>query len=149
MSLLSQQLSDLAVDFPQEADKWSAFFNRLSVDEDLPPLPAVNSAKEKVYLAVRNVISEYYGVRQAEINLRKYAVYAPFDGVFSTVSKEVGRHRLRRGRDRHHHPDRPARTGSRRRTRLCALFFLRQHRDGGGRTGRFSRDGRPHRPVCG
>lgn len=39
MSLLSQQLSDLAVDFPQEADKWSAFFNRLSVDEDLPPLP--------------------------------------------------------------------------------------------------------------
>ena len=90
MSLLSQQLSDLAVDFPQEADKWSAFFNRLSVDEDLPPLPAVNSAKEKVYLAVRNVISEYYGVRQAEINLRKYAVYAPFDGVFSTVSKEVG-----------------------------------------------------------
>lgn len=90
MSLLSQQLSDLAVDFPQEADKWNAFFNRLSVDEDLPPLPAINSAKEKVYLAVRNVISEYYGVRQAEINLRKYAVYAPFDGVFSTVSKEVG-----------------------------------------------------------
>lgn len=90
MSLLSQQLSDLAVDFPQEADKWNAFFNGLSVDEDLPPLPAINSAKEKVYLAVRNVISEYYGVRQAEINLRKYAVYAPFDGVFSTVSKEVG-----------------------------------------------------------
>ena len=59
MSLLSQQLSDLAVDFPQEADKWNAFFNRLSVDEDLPPLPAINSAKEKVYLAVRNVISEF------------------------------------------------------------------------------------------
>ena len=59
MSLLSQQLSDLAVDFPQEADKWNAFFNGLSVDEDLPPLPAINSAKEKVYLAVRNVISEF------------------------------------------------------------------------------------------
>lgn len=90
MSLLSQQLSDLAVDLPQEAEKWNAFFDGLSVDGELPPLPAINSAKEKVYLSVRNVISEYYGVRQAEINLRKYVVHAPFDGVFLTVSKEVG-----------------------------------------------------------
>lgn len=90
MSLLSQQLADLAVDFPQEEAKWTAFFNSISVDRDLPDLPPVNSEKEKVYLSVRNVISDYYGVKQAEINLRKYAIHAPFDGVFLTVAKEVG-----------------------------------------------------------
>lgn len=90
MSLLSQQLSDLSVDFPGQAAKWRAFFDSLSVEQDLPPLPAVESEKEKVYLSVRNVISEYYGVKQSEINLHKYAIYAPFDGVFSSVTKETG-----------------------------------------------------------
>lgn len=90
MSLLSQQLADLSVDFPQEAAKWTDFFNSLSVDRDFPPLPAVTSEKEKVYLSVRNVISDYYGVKQAEITLRKYAIDAPFDGVFLSVAKEVG-----------------------------------------------------------
>lgn len=90
MSLLSQQLSDLAADFPEQAAKWRAFFESIRVDSDLPPLPEIESEKEKVYLSVRNVIAEYYGVKQSEINLSKYRIYAPFDGVFSSVSKEVG-----------------------------------------------------------
>jgi multidrug efflux pump subunit AcrA (membrane-fusion protein) len=87
---LSSILPDLKVDFPREYQKWKDFFNAIDVRGDLPELPGINSEQEQVFLASRGVLSEYYSLRQREINLSKYDLYAPFDGAFMKVNKQVG-----------------------------------------------------------
>jgi multidrug efflux pump subunit AcrA (membrane-fusion protein) len=87
---LSSILPDLKVDFPDEYQKWKKFFNEINVKGDLPRLPEINSEQEQVFLASRGVLSEYYSLRQQEINLKKYNLYAPFDGAFQKVNQQVG-----------------------------------------------------------
>lgn len=87
---LSSILPDLRVDFPDEYQKWKAFFDEIDVKGELPALPEINSEKEQVFLASRGVLSEYYSLQQQEIKLKKYNVYAPFDGAFQKVTQQVG-----------------------------------------------------------
>jgi len=87
---LSSILPDLRVDFPDEYQKWKDFFDAVDVKGDLPPLPEINTEKEQVFLASRGVLSEYYSLQQQEINLKKYNIYAPFEGAFQKVTQQVG-----------------------------------------------------------
>lgn len=87
---LSSILPDLNVDFPDEYKKWKEFFNKVNVKGELPQLPEINSEQEQVFLASRGVLSEYYSLRQQEINLKKYNLYAPFEGAFMKVNQQVG-----------------------------------------------------------
>ena len=87
---LSSILPDLRVDFPHQYKKWKEFFNAIDVKGDLPELPEIKSEQEQVFLASRGVLSEYYSLRQQEINLKKYKLYAPFDGAFMNVNQQVG-----------------------------------------------------------
>jgi len=83
-------LPDLKVDYPDEYDKWYAFFKAIDVDKALPALPQISSNKEKVFLASNSVLSSYYTLREQEINLTRYTIRAPFNGSFKTVNKEIG-----------------------------------------------------------
>ena len=87
---ISSILPDLRIDFPDEYQKWKAFFEAIDVKGELPELPEINSEKEQVFLASRGVLSEYYSLQQQEINLKKYNIYAPFDGAFQKVNQQVG-----------------------------------------------------------
>lgn len=87
---ISNILPDINIDYPDEYNKWKGFFNNIKVDCNLPQLPEVNSEQEQIYLASQGVLSEYYSLLQQEINLTKYTLYAPFDGSFKTVNKEIG-----------------------------------------------------------
>lgn len=90
ISSLSQSLSDILVDFPSEYDKWANFFSKVSVENKLPELPEIKSEQEKIFISVRNILSTYYTLVQQELTLSKYEIKAPFDGVFYSVSKEIG-----------------------------------------------------------
>jgi len=83
-------LPDIKIDYPESFDKYVAFFNTVKIAEPLPPLPQLDSEKEKVFLASRNVLNEYYIIKSAEIRLSRYRQYAPFDGTFTTVFLEPG-----------------------------------------------------------
>jgi RND family efflux transporter MFP subunit len=67
-----------------------AFFNSVKINEPLPPLPETDSEKEKVFLASRNILNDYYSIKSAEVRLSRYKVYAPFDGAFTEVFLEPG-----------------------------------------------------------
>jgi len=56
----------------------------------LPGLPGVNSNQEKIFLASRNILSDYYSIQSEEERFKKYSIYAPFDGSFTQVYLEVG-----------------------------------------------------------
>lgn len=87
---LSSVLPDISVDFPEEFEKWKSFFAAIDIDGKLPELPAVNSEQEKIFLASRGLMTEYYSLQQQEIQLKKYTLYAPFNGCFKSVYSETG-----------------------------------------------------------
>jgi multidrug efflux pump subunit AcrA (membrane-fusion protein) len=87
---ISAILPDMNIDFPNEYAKWAAFFSQVKVDGKLPKLPDTKTDQEQIFLASKGVLSEYYSLRQQEINLKKYTIYAPFNGSFKTVSRQIG-----------------------------------------------------------
>lgn len=87
---LAQILPDMSVDFPESYNNWKQFFNSIDLEKNLPELPKISNDKEKIFLASNGVLSEYYSNVQQEINLSKYNIYAPFNGYFKSVNKEVG-----------------------------------------------------------
>ncbi|MGW8313981.1 MAG: efflux RND transporter periplasmic adaptor subunit [Bacteroidales bacterium] len=87
---LASILPDLAIDYPQYEEAYQQFFNSISVDKPLPDLPEINNDQLKIFLASRNVISEYYGIQSDELQLKRRTVTAPFDGTFTEVYMEVG-----------------------------------------------------------
>ncbi len=90
LQTISKILPDLRIDYNSEYDKWLAFFNKIDAEKPLPALPKINSNQEKVFLAANNVLTSYYNLQQQEINLSRYTIYAPFNGSFKTVNKEIG-----------------------------------------------------------
>ncbi|NJM16678.1 MAG: HlyD family efflux transporter periplasmic adaptor subunit [Bacteroidales bacterium] len=56
----------------------------------MPELPLFKNKQEKIFLAGKNVLSEYYGILSDEERLNKYTLYAPFDGAFTNVVLETG-----------------------------------------------------------
>lgn len=87
---LAAILPDLKVDFSDNYEKWSTYFNSIDLNKSLPELPEYKSSKEKTFLATKNIFSTYYSIKSAEANLRKYKFYAPFDGTISSINLQAG-----------------------------------------------------------
>ena len=90
LTLIANILPDLKVDFNSSFDKWNLFFDNINPEKNLPELPEINEKKEKIFLASRNILSEYYSIKSDELRLVKYSIRAPFTGVYSQVYSEVG-----------------------------------------------------------
>jgi len=82
-------LPDISIDFPKSVTKWENFFENIKLDKPLPKLPKFNSLKEKVFLASRNILSEFFQLKSEEIRLKKYTVRAPFSGSIIAVNFQV------------------------------------------------------------
>ena len=80
LSMISQILPDLKVDYPENFEAWSAFFLKVDVMKPLPKLPNYKTAQEKNFITAKNLISEYLNITSDEERLRKYTIVAPFDG---------------------------------------------------------------------
>lgn len=90
LTTMTSLLPDLKIDFPEHLDAYEMFFRAIDMEEDLPEMPVVKDEKLKVFLASRNVFSEYYGIKQDEKRLERHSLYAPFNGTFTQVNFEVG-----------------------------------------------------------
>ena len=88
MTLIAGVMPDLRVDFPEAFPKWQSYFEGLSVEAPLPPLPEMSSPKEKVFFTTREIINQYYNLKSGEERLEKYKVRAPFSGSFVDVLQE-------------------------------------------------------------
>jgi len=83
-------LPDLKVDYPESFGTWNAFFQSIDMEVDLPELPGIGTDQEKVFLASRGILTDYYSIKSDEITLKKYVIRAPFEGTFTDVNMEVG-----------------------------------------------------------
>ncbi len=89
-NLLASIIPDLVIDFPEEEEAFVQFFSSIDVGRPLPPMPEIKDNKLKIFLASRNVISEYYNIERDELQLKRLTVRAPFNGTFKEVYMEQG-----------------------------------------------------------
>ncbi len=90
LNMLANILPDLRIDYPDHEPVFTDFFSSISIDEPLPSLPRVKDEKVRIFLASRNILSEYYGIRKDELQLKRHTVIAPFNGTYTQVNMEVG-----------------------------------------------------------
>ncbi|MBN1482066.1 HlyD family efflux transporter periplasmic adaptor subunit [candidate division KSB1 bacterium] len=90
LTTVANLLPDIKIDFPDKYDAFLAFFNSINIDRDFPVLPDIQSEKMKIFLASRNVLNEYYSIKQAEKQLERHTITAPFAGTFAEVHQQVG-----------------------------------------------------------
>ncbi|MBC8488229.1 MAG: HlyD family efflux transporter periplasmic adaptor subunit [Bacteroidetes bacterium] len=90
MNGIASILPDIRIDFPESFQKYQDFFNSIKIDKPLPELPKLDSDKEKVFLASRNILNDYFSIKSSEVRLSKYRLYAPFNGTFTAVYLEPG-----------------------------------------------------------
>ncbi len=90
MNGIATILPDIRIDFPESYQKYQDFFNSIKIDQALPELPKLDSDKEKVFLASRNILNDYFNIKSTEVRIAKYRLYAPFDGTFTAVYLETG-----------------------------------------------------------
>jgi len=90
MNGIAAILPDIRIDFPESYQKYQDFFNSIKIDKPLPELPKLDSDKEKVFLASRNILNDYFNIKSSEVRLAKYRLYAPFNGTFTAVYLETG-----------------------------------------------------------
>ena len=90
MSLISSNLADIELDFNGEYEKWKTFFNKITLNNNLPDFPKLYSTKEKNFIISRSILSEYLSIKSDEERLKKYIIKAPFDGIITRSYTDIG-----------------------------------------------------------
>ena len=90
MSLISSNLADIELDFNSEYEKWKTFFNKITLNNNLPDFPKFYSTKEKNFIISRSILSEYLSIKSDEEKLKKYTIKAPFDGIITRSYTDIG-----------------------------------------------------------
>jgi len=90
LNLVIELIPDLKLDFPQSVDKWNNYLTDFDFEKPLPPLPKVDSNRERNFVAARSIYSMYYGVKSMEVTLESYIILAPFNGVVTEADVNPG-----------------------------------------------------------
>jgi len=98
---LASLLPDLAIDYPEEEQRFRDFFNSIDLNRQLPAFPGVTQEQLRIFLASRNMLSDYYGIKQDELKLSRHTVVAPFNGTYQEVYMEAGAYTNTGGRVAH------------------------------------------------
>jgi hypothetical protein len=101
LNSLANLLPDIKIDYPEYETKFRDFFTSIDVSNKLPEFPDFESEKLEIFLAGRNVLSEYYGIKKDELQLSRHTVIAPFTGTYSDVYLEEGAYTNTGGRVAH------------------------------------------------
>lgn len=83
-------MPDLKIDYPASFPRWEAYLSAFSVDDPIKELPEPANQAEKLFIAGRNLFTQYYSIKGLEERLTKYVIYAPFSGVLTDASINVG-----------------------------------------------------------
>lgn len=90
LNSVASMLPDLKVSFYDEYDEWMKFMESIDVNENLPDLPELDSNQERIFMASRNILTNYYSIKSAEANFESYHIYAPFSGTITEVNLQAG-----------------------------------------------------------
>ncbi len=101
LNTLANLLPDISIDFPDHESEYRSFFSSISLDRKLPPFPDISNEKLKIFLASRNVLSEYLNIQKNELQLSRHTLRAAFNGTYTDVYQETGAYTNTGGRVAH------------------------------------------------
>lgn len=101
LNSLANLLPDIKIDYPEYESKFKDFFTSIDVSKSLPEFPDFKSEKLEIFLASRNVLSDYYGIKKDELQLSRHTIIAPFNGTYSDVYIQEGAYTNMGGRVAH------------------------------------------------
>ncbi len=90
LNSVAQIMPDLKIDYPNSFPAWEGYLDSFDVDAPLSALPTAVDQQEKLFIAGRNLYTQYYTIKSAEERLSKYIIRAPFSGVLTTVAIDRG-----------------------------------------------------------
>ncbi|WP_116126410.1 efflux RND transporter periplasmic adaptor subunit [Lewinella sp. IMCC34183] len=90
MNSIAQLMPDLKIDYPESFMTWELYLDEFDVNAPLPELPEAVNQREKLFIAGRNLYTQFYNIKSLEERLSKYVIRAPFSGVLTTVSVDQG-----------------------------------------------------------
>ncbi len=90
LNSIAQIMPDLKIDYAEAFPRWEAYLENFSVDDPIKQFPEPANRAEKLFIAGRNLQSQYYQIKQAEERLSKFTVYAPFSGVLTSALVDPG-----------------------------------------------------------
>ncbi len=83
-------LPDMKIDFPDSYATWMNFFESININKPLPQIPETTSSKERIFMATRNILNEFYSIKSNEVRETKYFIHAPYDGSLKEVTLQAG-----------------------------------------------------------
>ena len=90
LNALILALADIKNDFPEAFPNWKSYTDGFDIKSPLKELPEVNNTQLKYYLSTKNIYKVFYNIKRMEVQLSKYSLTAPFDGVLTSVNAEPG-----------------------------------------------------------
>lgn len=90
LSTLTQILPDIKLDYPANYPAWQKYLDEFDIEDGMGELPEPSSAKEKYFLAGRNIYGLYYNLKSLEETYKKYTIRAPFNGVVTQSQIDAG-----------------------------------------------------------
>ena len=82
-NLITSIMPDLRLDYPEVYGKRQSYLNSFDMNKTTPPLPEMDTEKEKYFISGRGILTNYYNVKNMEQRLSKYTIRAPFSGVLT------------------------------------------------------------------
>ena len=67
LNVIASLLPDIKIDFPDRYNDFNKFFSNISLDKDLPELPDFNGEKIKIFLASRDILTDYFSIKKDEL----------------------------------------------------------------------------------
>jgi len=90
LNLITGALADIRMDFPGSFPAWEKYAQNLNPKKTLAPLPEPTNEQERLFISGRSILSTYFNVKNAELQLAKYQLSAPFNGVLIEATVTPG-----------------------------------------------------------
>ncbi|MER3330183.1 MAG: efflux transporter periplasmic adaptor subunit, partial [Candidatus Kapaibacterium sp.] len=77
MNSIASLMADFKADFPQSFENWNSYLSNFDIDKNIKEFPKPSSDKEKYFLTVRKIYSQFYNIKNQEVRLSKFEITAP------------------------------------------------------------------------
>ena len=90
LNTLTGMMPDLEADYPANYSAWLAYIKTYKAGNALAELPETRSDSERYFVTSRGVFTAFYAIKALEERLEKYTIYAPYDGIVTQSSVDLG-----------------------------------------------------------
>ncbi len=81
LQAITSILGNLKFDYPEAFDKWNNYAQSFDINRPLTDLPQTSSEREKSFINVQNIVTQYYNIKAQEVQASYYQIRAPYNGI--------------------------------------------------------------------